>query len=359
MIQGILSDENVLITDIKESSQLYNKGYHGEPQSGGTLKLDLVESAYLLDVGRISITQDNKEMNLEDLMAYAIKCQPNFEIKYLVYRDLRERGYVAKPSPEPFDFRLYPRGGVPGKTPTRAWVLALSERSEFNIQTFFTYSDRAMELKKEFLVGIVDEEGDVTYYQVSRAHPKGRFAGTLEDAINKSKMNIPVNAFLLEDLVLVWDEEFAKVLSSEFFGKVSGKYLQLSLIETTYLVEKGLIQVKNAKTGKMLTERTLKQKGAKVQSDFGIRLAAYRALKSEGAIVKTGFKYGTHFRIYEGDPTKQHARYLLHAVPKSYKSSWPEVSRAVRLAQGVRKEMLFAMVGEDKVDYLKLSRIKP
>ncbi len=357
-MHGILVDEHVTIEDVRESSQVYNKGYHGEPQPGGALRLDLVESTYLVDVGRISVTREGKEMTLEEMMAYAIGKQPNFEIKYLVYRDLRERGYVVKPSPEPLDFRLYPRGGIPSKTPTKAWVLAVSERSQFDISRLLELSDRTEDLKKELIIGIVDEEGDLTYYEANRAHPKGRFAGAIE-AAPKSAV-LPGNGSLLEDLVLVWDEEFAKLLSTtEYFGKAMGKYLLLSLIESTYLVEKGILQVKNAKTGRALSERALKQKGAKVQADFNIRLEAYRDLKSQGIVVKTGFKYGTHFRLYEGDPTKQHARYLMHAVPKGYKTPWPEISRAVRLAHGVRKEMLFGEVTNGKLDYLRLLRIRP
>jgi len=76
-------------------------------------------------------------------------------------------------------------------------------------------------------------------------------------------------------------------------------------------------------------------------------------------VVKTGFKYGTHFRVYEDDPEKTHARYLVHALPEDYSTTWPEMSRAVRLAHGVKKEILFAWVREQGTEYLRLTRVRP
>jgi tRNA-intron endonuclease len=84
----------------------------------------------------------------------------------------------------------------------------------------------------------------------------------------------------------------------------------------------------------------------------------YEDLKARAIVVKTGFKYGSHFRAYEGDPERVHAKYLVHALPAGHKGMWPEVSRAVRLAHGVKKDLLFASVG-DQVTYLRLERVRP
>ncbi len=85
----------------------------------------------------------------------------------------------------------------------------------------------------------------------------------------------------------------------------------------------------------------------------------YRDLREKGLVVKTGFKYGTHFRAYDRDPDTEHARYLVHAVPRDLETSWPELSRAVRLAHGVRKEMVFGAADSGGVEYLKLRRVRP
>jgi tRNA-intron endonuclease len=106
----------------------------------------------------------------------------------------------------------------------------------------------------------------------------------------------------------------------------------------------------------------LKKLAAKLQPEFEQRLAVYKDLKKRGMIVKTGFKYGTHFRVYEGDPDCEHSEFLMHAVPTDFETTWEEISRAVRLAHGVRKQMLFARlpkVKKGEIDYIRLARIKP
>jgi tRNA-intron endonuclease len=108
-----------------------------------------------------------------------------------------------------------------------------------------------------------------------------------------------------------------------------------------------------------VTLASLKKRARALQPDFDLRLSAFKDMKGRGLIVKTGFKYGSHFRAYEGDPGRQHARYLVHAVPEKYSTMWPEVSRAVRLAHGVKKEILLGRVTEREVEYVSLSRYRP
>ena len=85
----------------------------------------------------------------------------------------------------------------------------------------------------------------------------------------------------------------------------------------------------------------------------------YDDLRERGLVVKTGFKYGTHFRAYDQDPGREHARFLVHAVPRDHETSWPELSRAVRLAHGVRKELVFGAADEAGVEYIELERLRP
>jgi tRNA-intron endonuclease len=75
-------------------------------------------------------------------------------------------------------------------------------------------------------------------------------------------------------------------------------------------------------------------------------------------VAKTGFKFGSHFRVYKGGGIEGHAPFLVHVVPQGFTSTWTEISRAVRLAHSVRKHMLFSRDG-DQIDYVKIRRITP
>jgi tRNA-intron endonuclease len=349
---GELRGSEVWVADQAEASQIYNKGYYGVPQTGGVLKLDLMEAIYLVESMRLSVFENEKELSSSDLLRLAHKGSEGFEIRYLVFRELRQRGYIVKLGQPPLDFRVFPRGGSPNKTPSKWWVAAISERSTFDLGALLDNLDRTTDVRKKLLLAVVDEESDVTYYEVRRVTPKGRVG-----AVDLSQK---VEALLMGDRVLVPEREAADALhGGHFFGKMIGRSLQLSLIEAAFLMELGSLRLSDAKTSRAVSLPSLKKRARELQPDFDLRLDAFKDMKGRGLIVKTGFKYGSHFRAYEGDPGKQHARYLVHAVPREYKTMWPEVSRAVRLAHGVKKEILLGRVSDKEVEYVSMSRYRP
>jgi len=353
--EGRLDQDHVIVDDTKQASRVYNRGYHGEPLPGGGLKLNLIEAIYLAEVDRLEVHKRKNKMTVPDLIEYATRRQPNFEIKYIVYRDFRNRGYVVKPSTPIFDFRIFDRGEVPRKTLAKFWVNAVSERAKFDLNEMETQLKSAIDLRKKLIYGIVDEEGDLTYYEITKIDPKGRRG--------KSSRHKKGQAVLLEDRVMVWDNKLAESLhKTEFFGKMVGPGLQISLVETAYLRDNKVLTIKDAKTSRSVSLSRFKQLASDLQPEFGLRLSVYKDLKRRGLIVKTGFKYGTHFRVYEGDPDSDHSEYLIHAVPKKFDTSWEDISRAVRLAHGVRKEMIYARVRSTRkgnIAYIRLERIRP
>jgi len=353
-----LSGEHVIIKDKKAGSRLYNRGLYGSPLSGGGLKLELIEGFYLLDDEKIQILKNGRKLGLEELLTYIIKREPSFEIKYIVYRDLRLRGNIIKPS-NITDFVIYKSnstGTSSGKGEIKYWTLAVSERARFNIVKINKLITAAKNTRKELIIAVVDEEGDLTYYHVSLTSPKGK------PKKKHLKHKLTGSAVLVEDRVMLWDPELiAELRAVGFYGKEVGKSLQLALTESAYLLDQGILNIRLARTRRKLTFERFLHIARKLQSDFDRRLQVYRELKSHQLIVKTGFKYGAHFRVYEGDPETDHSEYLVHSIPMDFECSWEEISRAVRLAQGVRKHMLFGRILEDnnKIEYIKLERIKP
>lgn len=349
---GLLKGTEVVVADQAEASQIYNKGYYGVPQTGGVLKLDLMEATYLLESARVEVMHGSEKLTSGELLRLAHKTSKGFEVRYLVYRELRQRGYIVKMGQPPLDFRVFPRGGSPNKTPSKWWVAAISERSTFDLSALLESLDRTMDVRKKLLLAVVDEESDVTYYEVRRVAPKGRLGAV--------DLTQSVEGIIMDDRVLVNDAAGAKALhSGHFFGKEIGPILQMSLIEASFLVELGVLKLRDSKTNRSVNLVALKKRARAIQPDYDLRLRAFKDMKDRGLIVKTGFKYGSHFRAYEGDPAKQHARYLVHAVPDKYTTMWPEVSRAVRLAHGVKKEILLSRVMEKDVEYVGLNRYRP
>ncbi|MFQ5838568.1 MAG: tRNA-intron lyase [Thermoplasmata archaeon] len=346
-----LVDRRVTMEDPEKGSQLYNRGYFGNPRTGGGLELDLIEATYLMEMGKLEVFKGRKLLELKDLLRAGDAFYPNFEIKYLVYRDLRQRGYVVKPGIPPLDFRVFPRGTGPDKGPTKYWVLALSERSVFDLTELESYLADVANVRKQLVLAVVDEESDLTFYRVSKASPRGK--------LKEDGGGLRAEALFMRDRAIVLDSEQARTLYElGFYGKMMGDRLQISLLETVYLVRRGLLDVRRAQTGRRIGLATLLREARRIQPDFDMRLSVYEDLKERGVIVKTGFKYGSHFRGYEGDPESHHAKYLIHAMPEGFRGMWPEISRAVRLAHGVRKEILLGRLGP-RVEYIRLQRIRP
>jgi tRNA-intron endonuclease len=230
-------------------------------------------------------------------------------------------------------------------------VRALSERAVFDLAELLDRAEEAESVRKTLLLGLVDEESDLTYYSVREAQPRGHPP--------TSSRTGSVTVHYLGDRAVVLDEAQAKALhEAGFFGKMVGRRLQLSLLETAYLLKAGRVEVRNGDTDRPIRLPRLVREAKAIQPDFELRLRAYEDLTGRGVISKTGFKYGSHFRAYEGDPDLHHAKYLVHVVPKGHRGAWPEISRAVRLAHGVKKQILFGEVG-DGVRYVKLERVRP
>ena len=344
---GELKDDIVTISEQKEGSQIYNKGNYGYPASGGGLYLDLLEATYLLESKRLEVTENGKTISYEDLFKHASAIHDDFDINYMVFRDMRERGFVIKTETGGFDFSVLPRGKTISNSRPEYLVKAISERADFDLRSVIGDSLIAVESGKKLLYAVVDEEGDLTYYVVSsKDHPRG------DMAISGGKA---VSGDLIKDRVFIFDREDAEmVYANGFFGKMADGVLQLSLMESCYLVKKGLLSVSSS--GKSMGIDELTSFSDSVQDEFRSRLTTFTDLRDKGLLVKTGFKYGTHFRVYEKDPDKCHARYLVHSVHGTM--TWPEVSRTVRLAHGVKKEILFSS-HSGGTKYIEFKRFRP
>lgn len=350
-MSGILTDESVIIKDQKEGSQLYNRGNYGYPLRGGGIELDLAEALYLLESKRLEVIYQNEPMTFEELFNYSSSTMPDFDIKYLVYRDIRSRGFIVKAETGTFDMSVFPRGMTMSNSRPIYLVRAVSERTAFDISTFTGEVSETENKGKKLLYGVVDEEGDVTYYIMSHRDPRGK--------ILPKERCARVTGRLIRDRVFIFDPADSAILrESGFYGKMIENVLQLSLIESCYLVKRKELSVFSSVTEKKMTLDELLEFGNSTQDEFDLRLKAFTDARSRGLVVKTGFKYGTHFRSYEESPDDCHARYLIHAVSASNKTMWPEISRAVRLSGGVKKEFLFCRIG-DSVEYLEFKWFRP
>ncbi|MGC8936856.1 MAG: tRNA-intron lyase [Candidatus Methanomethylicaceae archaeon] len=168
----------------------------------------------------------------------------------------------------------------------------------------------------------------------------------------------PIEAKLLGSRVLVWfKEDGAKLYKSGFYGKpvniskpkdVSeiNTYLELSLIEANYLLEKGMITVKMGK--KNLTKEQLLRLSRKRYRLFDELYAVYKDLREKGYVVRPALKFGADFAVYRYGPGIDHAPFIIHVLPNSAEIDPIEIVRAGRLSHTVRKKFVLATLDESQ-----------
>jgi tRNA-intron endonuclease len=175
---------------------------------------------------------------------------------------------------------------------------------------------------------------------------------------------------MLEDRVVVWGKEGLELYDEGGYGKSLEDRLELALVEAAFLVEKSKLKVFITinKKKKIINFKDFYKMGIEKESEFHQKFIVYRDLRERGYLVKTGFKFGMHFRVYErGVKLKrgpkepfEHTKWVVHAISEEDRFSYPELSRATRLAQNIRANMLWAVVdSENDVTYYEIKRLTP
>ena len=172
-IKAIFSRERVITENSDEARDFYNKSRYGDLLEDGTVQLSLLEGLYLLEKKKILVLDGrNKEMSTNMYLKRATKQESNFWVRYSVFKDIRDRGYIIKTALKfGADFRVYDRGIKPGEDHARWIVYPIHEASTLTWYEFAAKNRVAHSTRKRLMLGIVDNEGDVTYYEVKWVRP--------------------------------------------------------------------------------------------------------------------------------------------------------------------------------------------
>jgi tRNA-intron endonuclease len=326
-----------------------SRGY-GYPLSGNEIALAPVEAAHLLYRGDLAAVVDAPSGDRLGFREFVAR-EPgdDFGVRFLVYADLRSRGFYLSPAAEPWvpdppggeaDFAVFPRGKGPRDGEIAYALRIIGERTDVP----------AAELRPGVLA-VVDEESEITYFEVDRRDPTGTSSGDLPAGCE---------ADLLADRVVVWDPP-PTLYERTFYGQpLEGREydeptLQCSLLEAAYLAERGAVA---------LDPVTVRERGREVEGErFDRRLTVYTALRERGVVPKTGYKFGADFRTYADVASVDdlgHSELLVRVHPADHVFEPRDLALDVRLAHGVRKTMVFALVADDGgIDWWSLERLTP
>ncbi len=156
----------------KEAQELFSSQRFGEKQ-GEKIFYSLPEALFLVEQKKMNILDfRSKKISQKKLMQKFQRIDKKFNTKYLVFKDLRSKGYIVKTALKfGAEFRVYEKGKKIGKDHAKWILFPVSENHQLTWHDFSAKNRVAHSTKKNLLIAIVDEEGDVSYYEVGWLRP--------------------------------------------------------------------------------------------------------------------------------------------------------------------------------------------
>lgn len=165
-VEGVLVKDQAMISDKDMQHSLELRGF------GEVIKkkffLKPFESLYLLYIDKLRLFKAKQPVTFDYLIDECIKHDSEALTKFLIYRDLRTRGYIAK---DGFglgsDFRVYERGQF-GEKGTKYVVFGLTEGKRRKVRELQEQIEQITKMGKEPVLAVIERRGEVIYYKVSR-----------------------------------------------------------------------------------------------------------------------------------------------------------------------------------------------
>jgi tRNA-intron endonuclease len=172
--QACISNKN-MIHDLEQ------KGF-GELEKG-KLFLKSFETLYLLYTKKLFLKKNKKQIDFDTFMNICQKTNSEILTKFLIFRDLKTRGYVVK---DGFgfgsDFRVYERGHF-GEKGAKFLIFGLNEGQQEKIGTLQNNIVEITEMGKEPIIAVIERRGEVIYYKINKMNfleNKARLEDTFE-----------------------------------------------------------------------------------------------------------------------------------------------------------------------------------
>jgi tRNA-intron endonuclease len=172
-IKAVLLKDNVTTENSDQARDLYNQSRYGFILENQKVQLSLIEAAYLMEKNALELFSDtNKKIEIDKFIKKATKIEPNFWIRYCVFKDIRNRGYIIKTALKfGADFRVYERGVKPGEDHAKWIIYPVHESSTLTWYEFSAKNRVAHSTKKRLLIAVLDAENDITYWEIRWMRP--------------------------------------------------------------------------------------------------------------------------------------------------------------------------------------------
>ena len=302
MLELIWDPKKGIFAEQEETKEKLEKNFFGK-EKDRKINLEIEEALFLMNFQNATVLNSKgKSVSFNELASFYSRGDPRFFIKYNAYRDWRDRGLVIE--------RIQTQKKI---------------KSTKALKKYPSKSTDTIPLEKE-----------IFWY------PRSQFSIIENKSLGKSLFND------------YWIGQFG------IYKQDRGSLLKMDFLETIFLAKHFKAKVIDADTGKELSHSQILKQVIKEREYAKQLYDIYEDWRLRGYVVKTGFKFGAHYRIYfpGASPAKEgkwiHSKHVLHVFPKEQKMLISEWARAVRVAHGVKKTFLLGipeMKASDYTDY--------
>ena len=166
-IQATFMSEKIF-SNTKEAFSLFESQRFGE-RTGEKIFYTLQETLFLVENKKMELLDSkDKKITEKDLLKKFEKIDKKFKTKYLVFRDLRQKGMIVKTALKfGAEFRVYEKGKKISEDHAKWILFPVSENQILTWQDFSAKNRIAHSTNKKLLIAVVDEENAVSYYEVN------------------------------------------------------------------------------------------------------------------------------------------------------------------------------------------------
>lgn len=315
---AFIDGDHVLEQDHSVSSTLMNKGCFGTIRPDG-LHLTFTEAAYLVGAGRMEVRASprGQAIGLMDLIRSGKHHRERFLEYLLVFRDLRSRGLMAKEEGTDH-FLVRPRGTRSCRSDPDSCFIVRRESDAADLLELLGGAVKNGKDGLRTIVSVVDGDWDITHYEAKEALRPSRRAKVREAVLTGA----PGRKWDADDVTMAMTKDRPNEGPASFMGTDVDGVLLMSIDEGSFLYGTRPPETGPGTLFKHLT---------------------FKDLLGRGWLPKTGFKYGTHFRVYTSGAMSGHSEMLVHCLGPDERPTWEALSRAIRLSHSVRKRMVFSL----------------
>lgn len=171
--EAILVGDRAIVWNSEDGMSFYEHGYFGQPVGirkpksavfDKPLELSLLECAYLTKECRITVLDSTgHKLGLDELLSLGLQTADDFKDRFLVYTQLREKGYVVRPGLKfGTDFAVYEKG--PGLDHAPFLVHVIPQKDGVVPLDIVRAGRLATSVRKRFIIATVKENGEIAHY---------------------------------------------------------------------------------------------------------------------------------------------------------------------------------------------------